>query len=224
MFKKTLTAIGFLILSFTASAGLIDTTNDSFIDQTTGLEWMDFGVNNKDTYDYVASQLDTRDEYEGWRLATKDDVYSLYSNTFLTLTADYISHLDSYGRSTVGDGKNKSVSVLDNLFEKMGYNQVDNQGNAFEIKYATGLFQGDDGLSLFKTYDLVGSFRKSRSHDQVDFYDHMSFDYLSNNTSLVYSTMLVKNKSLATVPEPSTLTIFALGMFGLAARKFKKKN
>ncbi|WP_440874820.1 PEP-CTERM sorting domain-containing protein [Thalassotalea sp. PLHSN55] len=28
----------------------------------------------------------------------------------------------------------------------------------------------------------------------------------------------------APVPEPSTLAIFALGMFGLVSRKFNKKN
>jgi hypothetical protein len=226
MFKKTVTAILFLALSFTANAGLINTTNASFIDQNTGLEWMDFGINNIDTYEFIASQLDTGDKYEGWRLATKDDVYTMYSNTFLTLAADYVSPLDSIGRSTVVDGKNKSVSILDNIFEVMGYNTLRQEGSPFEIRWATGLFKGTDGLSLFKTYDLVGSFEKRFSGDSVNFYDHANFDHHMENTNAVYSTMLVKNQHLeksTQVPEPSTLAIFTLGMFGLVTRKFKKK-
>jgi len=225
MFKKMLGAIVFLALSFTASAGLIDTTNSSFIDQTTGLEWMDFGINNNDTYDFVASQLNTGDKYEGWRLATKADVYTMYSNTFLGLAADNVSPLDSIGRSTVTDGRNESVSVLDSLFMTMGYNTLRQQGSPFEIRWATGLFQGTEGLSLFSTYDLVGSFEKRFSSDRVSFTDPMSFSYLKDNNDAVYSTMLIKNQLLDTstpVPEPSTLAIFVLGMLGLASRKLKK--
>ena len=30
-----------------ANAGIIDTANDSFIDTSTEIEWMDFGINNQ---------------------------------------------------------------------------------------------------------------------------------------------------------------------------------
>lgn len=227
MLKKIIT-VGILItFSMTASAGLINTTENSFIDENSSLEWMDFGVNNTDTYDFVSSQLGAGQAYEGWRLATIDEVYNMYSNTFLGLAADNVNFLDSVGRSTVIDGRNESVSVLDSIFEIMGYNTQRRQGTPFEIRYASGLFQGDEGLSLFKTHDVVGSFEKRFAGDQVSFYDHADFDYLSNNSNLEYSTMLVKNinsEATTSVPEPSTLAIFTLGIFGLASRKFTKKS
>ena len=224
--KNLFWGIAFIFSSFNASAGLItDTDRDSFIDSTTSLEWMDFGVNSADTYDFVASQLGTGQAYDGWRLATKDEVYNMYSNTFLTLSAEYINPLDSVGRSTVIDGQNKSVSVFDDIFEIMGYNTLRREGTPFEIKWASGLFEGNDGLSLFKTYDLVGSFEKRFSGDKVSFYDHANFDYLSNSTSAEYSTMLIKSTGsgdITSVPEPSTIAIFTLAIFGLVSRKFSK--
>jgi len=227
MFSKILGVIGFLVFSFTASAGLINTADDSFIDETSTLEWMDFGINNTDTYDYVAAQLDAGQKYDGWRLATRDEVYDMYANTFLVLDADVVSPLDSIGRSTVADGRNESVSVLDSIFDIMGYNTLRQEGSPFEIRWATGLFEGGDGLSLFQTYDVVGSFEQKFSNDSVNFYNHRNFDSYSDSTSLVYSTMLVKNDTLGnaiTVPEPSTMAIFSLGMIGLASRKFKKQS
>ena len=81
--------VGILItFSMTASAGLINTTENSFIDENSSLEWMDFGVNNTDTYDFVSSQLGNGQAYEGWRLATIDEVYNMYSNTFLKTLGD----------------------------------------------------------------------------------------------------------------------------------------
>ena len=107
----------------------------------------------------------------------------------------------------------------------MGYNTLRRLGTPFEIRWASGLFEGDDGLSLFKTYDLVGSFEKKFSGDQVSFYDHANFDYLSNSTSAEYSTMLIKTTSsgsITSVPEPSTVFILSLGIVGLLTRKYIK--
>ena len=140
MFKKTLGVIGFLVFSFTANAGLINTTENSFIDEATSLEWMDFGINNTDTYDYVAGQFGAGEAYEGWRLATKDEVYDMYANTFLVLDADVVSPLDGIGRSSVGDGRNESVSVLDSIFAIMGYNTLRQEGSPFELRWACLLY------------------------------------------------------------------------------------
>jgi len=226
IFNKLLLSSSLLVLSISASAGIITSTgNTSFIDDTTSLEWMKFGVNSADTYDFVANQLGAGQAYDGWRLATKDEVYDMYSNTFLLLNADHVNPLDSIGRSTVIDGQNKSTSVFDNIFEIIGYNTLRRQGTPFEIKWSSGLFEGDDGLSLFKTYDLVGGFEKRFSGDKVSFYDHANFDYLSSSTSAEYSTMLIKktgSENMISVPEPSTFGILLLGIVGLLSRKFSK--
>ena len=56
-------------------------------------------------------------------------------------------------------------------------------------------------------------------------YDH---HWLTGSEQQHNSTMLVRTASVVTspttsVPEPSTLAIFALGIMGLAARRFKKQ-
>lgn len=96
----------------------------------------------------------------------------------------------------------------------------------FELRWVTGLFQGGDALSLFKIYNVARNFEQKFSSDTVNFYNHSNFDSYSDSTNLVYSTMLIKNDTLGnatTVPDPSTMAIFALGMIGLASRKFKKQ-
>jgi len=80
---KLFALITTLTLSFITTAGIItDTSNNSFIDQTSGFEWMDFGVNNTYTYHEVSSLLDMGDEFEGWRIANEDDVAELMTNVF----------------------------------------------------------------------------------------------------------------------------------------------
>jgi len=74
--KKLFFTLLFIFTSFAASAGLIiDTDNDSFIDSSTTLEWIDFGVNNGQSFSYISSQLSIGGDYEGWRLPTIDEVY-----------------------------------------------------------------------------------------------------------------------------------------------------
>ncbi|WP_232771345.1 PEP-CTERM sorting domain-containing protein [Colwellia sp. 12G3] len=66
------------------------------------------------------------------------------------------------------------------------------------------------------------------------------YDYFAlNNTSFKYASVfmgvggnfneggindLVRVRSVEAVPEPSTLAIFALGIIGLASRRFKKRS
>ena len=224
MFKKILAVIGFLAFSFTASAGLItDTTNGSFIDETTGLEWMDFGINNKDTYEYVSSQLDSGDEYEGWRLATKDDVYSMMANAFLGLGARYENannHLP--GSVYVNDGEGIGGSVLYHFTDIMGYNRELNSGLSNEFQYSFGLFSGTDGLSRIEMHRMTGSYYDLAVNDDAFIMDYTNYDSKATSTSSSYSTLLIKNSSVTSVPEPSTLAIFALGIFGIASRKLLK--
>ena len=56
-FTGIVLSISCLVNMANADVILIDTDNDSFIDMNTGLEWMDFGINNNHTYNFVASQL-----------------------------------------------------------------------------------------------------------------------------------------------------------------------
>ena len=50
------------------------------------------------------------------------------------------------------------------------------------------------------------------------------FGFYNYSQSQVRYTGFTEDKSPSTVPEPSTLAIFALGLIGLASRRFKKQS
>lgn len=188
-----------------ANAGLIvDTADDSFIDATTGLEWMDFGINNHLSYNEVVAQMPTT--YSQWRLATESEVVDLWHNAFFddsdytyefltgTLQTFYMALPDATG-----------MSAFDDEFSAMSTNKgeiaigwvADPTGG---LSYAFFTSDGDIRAGVSDTPSRLGPFL--------------------NNDTRYRSTLLVRSA----VPEPSTLAIFALGMIGLASRRFTEKS
>jgi hypothetical protein len=197
-----------LLVATSANAGLItDTTNDSFIDETTGLEWMDFGINNEHTYNQVEEQLDTT--YVGWELASQSQVLAMWSNAFAGLgtVTDNSLHMDSL-RYLWFETSYATKSRFTSIFDVMGYNYGDARSG--------GWFEDDaNGLSYVQFADA-----SSDSRIFANAYGR-GFSYAGHRTNTVSGngTMLVKRSE---VPEPSTFAIFALGMIGLASRRFKR--
>ena len=226
--KKLFFTLIFIFTSFAASAGLIlDTNNDSFIDSSTTLEWIDFGVNNGQSFSYISSQLSSGGDYEGWRLPTVDEVYVMWTNVANLdgFEAD-IETPDRYGngqffaRDKNNDGNTESV--FDSVFKLIGYNKVNPYGSGEAFK-TYGFFEGADGLSYveYRNYTL-----HTGVSDDILLRDNGNFDSVRNLGYDSYSTLLVKDslQNSVKVPEPSTLAIFALGLLALASRKNKKIN
>ena len=193
-----------------ANAGLIvDTADDSFIDATTGLEWMDFGINNHLSYSGVVAQLPTT--YSEWRLATESEVVGLWHNAFFgdsSSAREYATGLLYSEYSAVNDAA--GTSSFDAVFAAMSTNIAN---------HALGRFERTDyGLSyaLFTNYDTGGGIS-----DRAFVYGRDNpYNVYLMSADARFSTMLVRSP----VPDPSTLAIFALGMIGLASRRFKKKS
>jgi len=193
-----------------ANAGLIeadidaDGSNKGYSIAGSTLEWMDFGENNHQSYDFVASQLGDGGEYEGWQLATSEQVYSLWYGAFIEFehTANMFN-LDHYGAvqlHTADKGE-----LYDYVFDILGYNTL-NSGR----QTATGMFEGIDGLSY------VGY--TQRKGDNAKYFDSAHLYDQSNSTDTAdsdYSTLLVRTIA---VPEPSSLAIFTLAILGLLTR------
>ena len=186
---------------------------------------MDFGVNNGQSFSFISSQLSTDGDYEGWRLPTVDEVYVMWANVANLdgVEAD-IETPDRYGdgQFLARDKNNdaKTESVFDGVFELIGYNKASPYGSGEAFK-AYGFFEGADGLSYveYRNYTLhLGV------SDDILLRDNGNFDSIRNLGYDSYSTLLVKNslQDSLEVPEPSTLVIFAMGLLGLASRKFSK--
>jgi len=190
-----------------SNAGLItDTDNNSFIDETTGLEWMDFGVNNSHTFDQVKGLLSTT--YAGWTLATQTEVLTLWHNAFAD-DATTISISDSGARyadyrvfTTVGRLAYKDIYV------KMGDRKYD----------MLGWFEDDTGSLSYTYYNVSGI----PTLNTLVYGRGINYDAERDKSGSANSTMLVRT-SLESVPEPSTLAIFALGILGLVSRRLKKQ-
>jgi hypothetical protein len=229
-FKFVSTALAGLILSIStiANAGLIvDTDNDSFIDQSTGLEWMDFGVNNIYSFDQTLELIKPGEIYSDWRLATRQEAFSLWKNAFIGMGADgEVQNPDNFDFIYAWDNSDSNPnhdSIWEDVFDIMGYNHRYAIDMIIEENQAQALFFNDDG-SVGYAY-----FNDNKNSPQFD-YNADDFIVLSsladdashqrNQVHTVFSSLLVK--PVQSVPEPSTLAIFALGMIGLASRRFKK--
>jgi len=223
--KTALVGVTLLLSTITQAGLIIDTDNDSFIDASTGIEWMDFGVNNIYSYQYVAENIGVNQEYFGWSLATEQQVLELWVNAFFGLGADENDmRLGSSRQYLVVDATPISSqlgqrTVFDDIFDVMGFNVSYKLPFVSDSKTALGYFENSSGGLSYANY----------TNNEIQGVDRVMVDgrgkYFSDKItgeSISQSTMLVR--SALSVPEPSTLAIFAIGIIGLASRRFKKQK
>jgi hypothetical protein len=207
IFLKAVLGILLLAPSAFSNAGLItNTANDSFIDETTGYEWMDFGVNNQYSYNQVVNMLST--EFSGWELASESQVLAMWVNAFTGKGSSVDEIYDSGEYYNRFDSNNlNGNSVHEAAFSAMGTSEFPG--------YALGWFADTYGsLSFVHFYDQNGGSDRVFSHGR-----NINHNGQFNSLDFRYSTMLVKTSS---VPEPSTIAIFAFGMLGLVSRRLKR--
>ena len=199
-----------LALASSANAGLItDTSNSSFIDNTTGLEWMDFGINDEYSYNEVKALLSST--FLGWELATQSQVTMLFDNAFSEFSTP-INDVYYYADYRNSDSNNKEMLEI---FSMMGYSYDDNRGSL-------GWFEDDQGgLSYAHFYRGAPNDAGSTYQNAHIFGKAIEYGEYRTNINSNYSTMLVRSR---VVPEPSTLAIFALGLIGLTSRRLKKNK
>ena len=196
------------VISTQAVATIIDTDQNSFIDTATGIEWMDFGINNHHSFDYVVSQLDGG-EYDGWALATVDQAYGLY--TALT------GSTGREGREKTLRSDKDAISDMDAINEMIGINEKVDVGWGSH-DHSFGMFNGVNGLSYL--YHQTIDYSSSQTDQTFVIINQLTdISGYGASTDELYSTLLVRQE----VPEPTTLAIFALGIMGLSLRRFNKQ-
>ncbi|MFT7109657.1 MAG: hypothetical protein ACI843_001319 [Psychrobacter glaciei] len=228
---NTLLIITLALTSTFSNAGLItDTNNNSFIDEATGIEWMDFGVNNVMTFREVSDELQRGGIYEGWSIASETQVMALWHELyFSTAETFYAYRFFAYTSNN---------PLWEDYLSIMGFNEL-RQDPANLMRDSLGIFLGDDSNLKIATYHEDIFLSNVEAHASLmDFYEELpplcydvscgpypngyaqQNEERANLSYLGYSTLLVRNVS---VPEPSTLTIFAMGIIGLVSRRFKKQ-
>lgn len=150
----------FLLFSATSvSSIIVNTENDSFIDTNTRLEWLDFGINNKQSYTYIKSQMNQNGIYSGWRFATEQETLQLFhslkdgyawtSEYNQSFSANEFSSLVSRNYET--EPLPAEMQDIMNAFDFMGYNcPCIPSNNPIEISshsnlISTGWFEKENG-------------------------------------------------------------------------------
>lgn len=176
--------------------------NKAYLQSSTGLVWMDFGVNNTKSFNQVVSDLGST--YSGWRLATETEVKNLMSELFSG--AQYQFNNDSFPK---WDGEDD-----ENILSIMGTDETQNYDWGFVYSYGQGWFLSDsNNLNYAYIYNNNPfGINIQGGHiccDDVNYADH--FNYAD---SIQFSTLLVKNG--VSVPEPTPILLMGMCLLGLA--------
>lgn len=218
--------------AFNANAAIInaDTAEyNAYQDTETGLFWLDFGENNNQSYNYVASQLGDGGEWAGWRLPTVQEVYTMWANVADLgnvvadfESADFNGPGQLYAYDSNSDVLNGDDSVFDPVFAVIGYNTSTTWPFGYVSDYALGWFAGTSGLSFVDFSDYSDNATDGvDTRDVLQLNDTFDYDYNKGAILIGWSTLLVRASvtSPKDVPAPSTVSILILGLLGLVARR-----
>jgi hypothetical protein len=201
--------IGFsLMVGAHANAGLITKDYSNVgdghltVDTIGQMEWLDVSI-------FVGMNLDALQginqwTIDGFHLATDAELFALYRNAGITYIVDEAGSTLDYGNSHT----TASIQATDDLYFKLGGAPSNFRGN-INIHGITADMD-NDGLSY------LGRLRSGSAYLNTNGDTWGS----TGQTHPVVGAFFVRTVA---VPEPSTLAIFALGMIGLASRRFKKQ-
>ena len=207
--KMLKSALAGLVLSVSglANAGLINSDylnlNDNLAvyDDVQNLTWLDISVSSGWSSNTWSSLIQ---QDSGWRLALNSEVESLFNQAFSTFydvypaNTNYIDTIDSDLVTNFND--------FQSLFgiHAFGSNTITN---------TYGRYIDEDGIHRLMGVSGWSSTNRIWGLEASGTYS------LSADTGM--GIYLVRDE-MESIPEPTTLAIFALGIIGLASRRFKK--
>lgn len=214
-----------LILSVSsfANAGLITHNNytldtDANIVTGNGIEWLQWSETIGES---ISSSLATY-AADGWVLAGNARMASLFSDFGWSNGNSESRGFVTLSPYTAADDS----SIMDNFIELFGVTRIvthPSYGTGINgLHSSTALFGDNANNNLLYQHANIQSdflYQGNPGRDAAVMYQENT--YTASSSSSLYGIALVRNAQ--SVPEPSTVAIFALGIMGLASRRFKKK-
>ena len=203
-----------MVLAITTSclsnAGLI-TDHDGYVtDSVTGWQWLDARFTDNMSYNDVLAST-TSGSLIGWEIASTSEVLGLLLHQNNNVLIPTTGTRGTWDRSLF------SFKALVMMLGD-GANYGDNANYGFLNGMTTDIPSDPRRAEAPRTVQVGWSKgRNNKGYLRDDSSGPGSKTAVNYNTN----TWLVKK---AEVPEPSTLAIFALGMIGLASRRFKKQS
>jgi hypothetical protein len=208
--KMLKAALAGLVLSVSgfANAGLINSDylnlNDNLAvhDDVQNLTWLDLSVSSGWTNNTWSSLIQ---QNSGWRLALNSEIESLFNQAFPTFYNIYPANTNYVDATDSGLVAN--FNDFQNLFGVHSF-----LSNSITNTY--GRYIDEDGI-----HRLMGVSGWNNTNRIWGLEASSTYSLSSNDGMGIY---LVREDA-ESVPEPSTLAIFALAIMGLASRRFKKQ-
>lgn len=188
-------------------------------DRSTGLEWLDLSYTLGNSM--VTTNAELLSLYSGFRWATHIEVDNLISSVLLGVgeRKTYDSVTDINKASTfldlLGSVQDANPNVVQPSRWSLGVSEGSLNPNTHPIYLSYGLHMVQ--LTTLDDYYADSHLGDTRVRVKGEF-SHCCF--VPTQSSYNVGSWLVRT---AQVPEPSTFAIFALGILGLAASRFKKQ-
>jgi hypothetical protein len=226
-----------LFLSCNVNAGIITYGSYSHDSNTNvvvgdGLEWLKWSLTDNMSHSQAISYANSN-YGDGWEIATSNQVSGLVKSFDFGFSWDPQNPTNESASSNF-KSNSQSGSVY-NFVSMFGHTYIGSEGNSYadwtrlgSRAYFGPTDESDNTTNLLTLWSLRNKTNLNCCNFKDDATLTLNEDYLKYrwDYSKSIGIALTRKSTLptpsVTVPEPSTLAIFALGLIGLASRRFKK--
>lgn len=180
-------------------------------DTATGIEWLDVNQTYNKTKNDVSSLTGTGGFAEGFRLATREDFFGLYSGAGLST---------SYSEASPNATNVNYIQSARNLQNLIGYSEILNLTVSSHIM--AGFLADDGGSPLYSAFGFVGVYDYF-SEEKADFYRADSYWVNSPAASYIGLYLVRDVPTAVSVPEPSSLALLGAGALGFGFMRMRRK-